>query len=191
MAYHKKIIDAIHPYGDQLICSLANICESLIRFPKAADLHIKSLSHPDDWTTQIAPQQNSLLHQIQTLRLQHGDDPYLRASCLSMELILYLSCPYPGMDLTSTAGELRDALSALPVRYCLFMDLVSCQLMLGAVAANEGSEVREWFVARIRRAVTTLRSRGWERPLEVLEKGFVSDNGLVARFRELWREVDS
>jgi hypothetical protein len=78
---------------------------------------------------------------------------------------------------------------ALPVRPCLFMDLASCQLMLGAIAAREDSEVRAWFVARLRRAVTTLRSRGWERPLEILERGFVSNDGLVGRFRVLWKEL--
>ncbi len=108
-----------------------------------------------------------------------------------MELILHLSWFPQETDLTPVAGELKDALCALPVRPCLFMDLSSCQLMLGAVAASEGSEVRAWFVARLRRAVVTLRSRGWKRPLEILERGFVSDDGLVARFRALWKEMDS
>ena len=63
--------------------------------------------------------------------------------------------------------------------------------MLGAVAAGKGSQVRAWFVARLRRAVLALRSRGWIRPLEILEKCFVSDVGLVARFRALWQELDS
>lgn len=70
------------------------------------------------------------------------------------------------------------------------MELASCQLMTGAVAASEGSEVRGWFVARLRRAVVTLRSRGWERPLEIVEKGLASGDGLVARFRVMWQELD-
>jgi hypothetical protein len=71
------------------------------------------------------------------------------------------------------------------------MDLTSCQLMLGAVAEGKGSQVRAWFMARLRMAVLELRPRGWVRPLEILEKGFVSDVGLVARFRALWKELNS
>ncbi|OIW31260.1 hypothetical protein CONLIGDRAFT_713710 [Coniochaeta ligniaria NRRL 30616] len=187
LAYHRKIIDAIRPYGGQPVCEVADICEGLIQLRKSVDVRHSPSSRSDPRAGQIENDWNSLLCRARALRSQ--DNPYLQAASRSMELILHLS-PFPQQtNFTLIAGELKDAWGALPVRPCLFMDLASCQLMLGAVAAGGDSEIRAWFVARMRRAVVRLRSRGWGRPLEILERGFVSDDGLVERFRVLWKEL--
>jgi hypothetical protein len=190
LAYHKKIIDAIRAYGSQPICTVANISDGLVQLRKSIDTHRKFSTDSDVLAKEIEENWKNLLCQARALRFE--DNPFVQATSLAVELILYLSWfPQLEANLTLLASELKDALCRLPFRPCLFMDLTSCQLMLGAVAAGEGSQVRAWFVARLRRAVLALRSRGWVRPLEILEKGFVLDLGLVARFRALWKELDS
>ncbi|RDL37372.1 Uncharacterized protein BP5553_04805 [Venustampulla echinocandica] len=190
LAYHRKIIDAIRAYGSQPICSIANMSDSLVQLRKLIDTHRKSSSGSDVREKEIGKIWNSLLCQARSLRFD--DNPFVQATSRAIELILYVSwCPQLEANLTLLASELKDALCRLPVRPCLFMDITSSQLMLGAVAAGEGSQIRAWFVARLRRAVLALRSRGWVRPLEILEKGFVSNDWLVASFRALWKELDS
>ncbi|KAI9825940.1 MAG: hypothetical protein M1819_000459 [Sarea resinae] len=190
LAYHRKIIDKIRPYGSQPICIVANISDNLVQLRKSIDRHRKYSSGSDIQAKEIEKWWNSLLCQARALRFD--DNPFVQATSRAIELILHLSwCPQPEANLTLLAGELREAWCQLPVRPCLFMTLTSCQLMLGAVAAGEGSQDRAWFMATLKGAVLALRSRGWVRPLEILETGFVSDVGLVARFRALWRELDS
>lgn len=177
-------------YDSQPFCKVADISDSLIQLRRSIDDHRKCSPGSDVEAQSIETDWNSLLCQARAL--QSENDPFVQATSRAIELILYLSWRHkPEANLTLLAGELKEALCRLPTRPCLFMDLTSCQLMLGAVAASEGSQVRAWFVARLRRSVLALRSRGWMRPLEILEKGFVSDMGLVARFRVLWKELDS
>ena len=190
LAYHRKIIDAIRAYGNQPICSIANLSDGLVQLRKLIDTHHKSSSDSNVQGNEIEKIWNSVLFQARALRFD--DNPYVQATSRAIELILCLSWhPQLESNIVVLAGELKKALCRLPIRPCLFMDLTSCQLMLGAVAADEGSRDRAWFVAKLRRAVLVLRSRGWVRPLEILENGFVSDARLVARFRALWKELDS
>ncbi|RDW57977.1 hypothetical protein BP6252_13388 [Coleophoma cylindrospora] len=190
LVYHKKIIDAIRIHGNQPICDVADISDGLVQLRKSIDTHRNSSSASDVQAKEIEESWNGLLYQARALRYE--DNPFVQATSRAIELILYLSW-YPRLEasISLLASELKEELCRLPVRSCLFMDLTSCQMMLGAIAAGEGSQVRAWFVARLRRAVLTLRSRGWVRPLEILEAGFPSHVGLVARFRALWKELDS
>ncbi|KAB5562774.1 hypothetical protein GE09DRAFT_1109664 [Coniochaeta sp. 2T2.1] len=191
LGYHQKVIDAIRPYGHRPLADVSAISEDLIQFRKLVDIHRK-FPHSSYRVQQILQDRDSLLRRVRALRSE--DDQYIQVTALAMELTLYLTwSPLPDstLNLTPVAGRLWEAMNNLPVRPCMFMDLASCPLMLGAVAADEGSEVRDWFVTRIRKAVETLKSRGWRRPLEVLERAFTPDDGLVSRFRALWREIDS
>ena len=159
LAYHKKIIVAIRAYGSQPICNVANISESLVQLRKSIDTCRKSSLCSDFWAKEMEKNWNSLLCQARALRFE--DNPFVQATSLAIELILYLSwCPQLEANLTLLASELKEALCRLPFRSCLFMDLTSCQLMLGAVAAGKGSQARARFAARLRRAVLALRSRG-------------------------------
>ena len=89
------------------------------------------------------------------------------------------------------AVELKEAFCRLEIMTCSYMDLTSCQLMIGAVAARKGSHTREWFMEKLKSAVEALRSRGWDNPRQILEKGFVIDSSLIISFRALWKELDS
>jgi len=162
----------------------------LIQFRKLVDIHRK-FPQSNSRVYKIQQDMDSLLGRARALRSEH--DQYIQVTALAMELTLYLTwspLPKSNLNLTPAAAKLKKAFDNLPVRPCMFMDLASCPLMLGAVASDEGSEVRHWFVTRIRKAVQTFKSRGWQRPLEVLERAFTPDDGLASEFRALWREID-
>lgn len=62
--------------------------------------------------------------------------------------------------------------------------------MVGAVAAEQGSDARAWFVDRVTRSVRWMQNRGWNEPLSLLEqKALDGDMGLMPQFRALWREL--
>lgn len=62
--------------------------------------------------------------------------------------------------------------------------------MVGAVAAERGSDARAWFVDRVTRSVRWMQNRGWNEPLSLLEKRALDgDMGLMPQFRALWREL--
>jgi hypothetical protein len=130
-----------------------------------------------------------LLCQARAFRV--NDDPYIQATTRAFEIVIHLSWRKQSeIDLTSLASELKEALCRLQHRPCSYMNLTSCQLMIGAIAAEKGSQTRAWFVALLRSAVLALRSRGWDDPLEILKKGFVYESGLMTSLRSLWIELD-
>ncbi|KAK3692007.1 hypothetical protein B0T22DRAFT_634 [Podospora appendiculata] len=194
LVYQSKVIDVIRLYGDHPVLKVANIIDSLVRLQDSIAVHRSTSSTGPDVTREakeIKQKWNTLLCLTRALRLE-SKNPFVQATSRAIELVLHLSWPSSGAsrtDLTPLASELKQALCQIPVRPCLFMDLTSCQLMLGAIAAAEGSEVKAWFVGRMTRAALALRSRGCVRPLDILDKGFVSDVPLVARFRGLWKEL--
>ncbi|KAK3334053.1 hypothetical protein B0T19DRAFT_419970 [Cercophora scortea] len=198
LVYHSKVIDAIRPYGNQPVLKVAGIIDGFVQLQDLIAVHHNKSSTGGSEldvghaAKEIKRKWTTLLYLTRALR-REDNNPFAQAVSRSIELALHLSWPSPSgtsrLDLTPLAGELKQALCQIPVRPCLFMDITSCQLMLGAIAAAEDSEVRAWFVAKMKRAAVALRSRGCVRPLDILEKGFVSDVPLVARFRELWKEL--
>lgn len=198
--YHKKIIEALSAYDHpQPISDVATISDRLVRLRKSIDDHRKYQLGPAFVTGQIEEPLNRLLHQARALRVVDDDDnnnnPIMQATSRAIELTLYLSWrPQPraaANDLTPIATELKEALCRFQIRPCSYMDLTSCPIMLGAIAADQGSQTRAWFVTRLKKAVLGMRSRGWDNPLEILKKGFtLSDSGLMTEFRALWKELD-
>lgn len=189
LAYHKKIVDAIRAYGSMPICKVANLSDSLIQLRKSIDCYNGSSSGTGIGAEEIGKDWDTLLYEARELRLE--DDPFVQATSWAIELILYLSWGVKSeANLTFLAGELKEALCRLSLRPCMFMDLTSCQLMLGAIAASEASNLRAWFVARLRMAILALRSRGWAHPLKVLEGAFFSYGWIESHFRALWEELD-
>ena len=127
----------------------------------------------------------------EALALQTNEDPHAQAASFATQLALHLLWPSsPETDLTPIARELKEATCRFPARFCPFMELTSCQLVLGAIASGAGSDVRSWFVERLRRTVHDVRSRGWKRPLGFVGRRCVVDVGLAARIKEVWAELD-
>lgn len=110
----------------------------------------------------------------------------VRSTARAMELILNMTCPpQPTGRTAELAAQLKEALSELHGRSCIYMDLTSCSLILGAVAAEKGSEASRWFIARLKRALDAMRERGWDDPYSFLEKTMSRDQDMLARVQAM------
>jgi hypothetical protein len=188
LLYHKKIVDSIRAFDCQPLCTVADIADGVIQLRCLIDTYRNSVGLVA-LEEEIDRTWTSLLRQVQALRREDNSD--VQATSRAMELILHFSWrPQAAATLAVLASELKEALCRLPARPCLLMDLTSCQLMLGAVAAAEHTQTKAYFVARQRRAVSSLRSRGWTDPLAILENRLVSDDECVSRFKVLWKDLD-
>lgn len=193
--YHKKIIEALGDHGSPVLGQVASISDRVIRLRRCIDAYqTNQLSTSSIIATDI---EESLAALCREARALHADDnPSVQAAARSIELVLRLSWPaQPGVDqdqdLTLLADELKEAWCRFPIRPCAYMELTSYQFIIGAVAASEYSPTRAWFVARLQRLVKGMQVRGWNEPLEVLDRGFASDPVLLRRFQSLCKEIMS
>lgn len=125
-----------------------------------------------------------------TRALRLDESPFVQSTSLALELILHMSRPSQSeTNLTALAEELKEALCMIQLRACSYMDLTSFPLMLGAIAANPGSETRAWFYTRLKGAVLALQQRGWDNPLELFDSVLASDVGLIGRLKALRNEL--
>lgn len=123
---------------------------------------------------------------VKTRMLQSHDNSYVRATAKAAQLILNLSsAPKTGGGAEALATELKDALCQLPGRSCVYMDMTSCHIMIGAIAAERGSETETWFVKKLRPGVKTMQSRGWGDPFGFLERTFMADLDMLQQLRGL------
>jgi hypothetical protein len=186
--YHKTVVEAIRGYGYQHISDLGAVCDGLLVLQKSIDAYHTHQSDLGSSIEGIEDSWNQLLSQAQDLHAYQN--PSIQAAALAIELFLYLSWrPKSGDKLMPTATELKEALCRLPVINCAYTNLTSYQLMMGALAADKGSQTRAWFVARLKSAVVALKSRGWKNPLETLQYEHTSDSGLMPYLRDLWNEL--
>jgi hypothetical protein len=196
LGYDKRLLDAVQPYGIPAMTKVADMTQHLFHL---RDL-ITGCCHEESSPSEKKKKNNEidrtwshLLHEARELRHAVPENPYVVATSLSAEILLWLcreNQPTTPGGLTQLAGELRQAIYRFPFRPCSFTEMVSCPMMLGAIAASPGSETRAWFVGRLRRSVAAAKSRAWARPLDMVEKkvctGMVGGGG----FEELWRELD-
>lgn len=118
--------------------------------------------------------------------LRAHENSFVRCTAKAMELILNLTCAGDRTArITELAKELKNALAELPGKSCIYMDLSSCSLILGAIAAEKGSEEKNWFIARLRTGIDALRQRGWADPYSILEKTMCSDHEMLAKVQAM------
>lgn len=163
--------------------------EALVQLSNSVDAYDKDGACSKSVLKQI-DESLALLHS-HVLALRNDANPWVRATSRAIELLLHLTWPQvPSIDLTILASKLQDDLSRLQIRPCPYMDLTSFHIMLGAIAAKEGSETREWFVARLRKVIRSMKQRGWSDPLSIFEGRITGDARITARFKALWDEVN-
>lgn len=187
--YHMKVVRALDGYNFPSLTEMADLCDGLVRLRKSiADCNGDKLD-PDFVAKEIEePLQRLLCH---ARSLQVDDNPCIQATSFAVELIIHLSWRLQkGYNLTPIADRLKEALRRLQIRQCMYMDLTSWQLIIGAIASDIGSPTRAWFVSKLRHAVSTLRSRGWYAPLEILEGVLVPDLRPMMYLKTLLQEVD-
>ncbi|KAL4783807.1 hypothetical protein BJX76DRAFT_348264 [Aspergillus varians] len=188
--WHPSIVHALRGYYDGRITQLAVICDRVVELRSVIDAHHQ---HPLD-VTAIAQEIEEPLARLhyETRALRAPDNLHIDAAARAVELTLYLLWPsQSGAHMTLLAGELKDVMSQFPIKPCPIIDLTAFQLMVGAVAADEGSVVRSWFLGRILGAVRWMQGRGWDDPLCVLKKRFQgeADVGLTGLFKAFWRAL--
>ncbi|KAH8893946.1 hypothetical protein GQ53DRAFT_101434 [Thozetella sp. PMI_491] len=186
--YHRKVIDAMRLDDSHPLFKMQTISESFSRLQKSIDTYQRCEAKSDVAVSKIEESRGRLLQEAQNLRMDAR--PSVHAMSRTVEILLHLSWGVPARaKLDWLASELQKALCRGLSRPCCYMDLTSCQLMAGAIAATKGSDTRAWFLSKLGNAVQGLRQRGWDQPLEHVEKRFLSHGRLVVHFRALWEEL--
>lgn len=191
--YHGKVIQAVKRYGYHPALDIIALCAEVTKFRDSLELNGRRRFKSNAIIAEPHQAYDSLFRRAR--KLQTYGNPSIRATSLALEIMLHISrhhhCSTPLLDLTPTATEMMNALSQATNRGCSFMDLTSCHLMLGAIAADKGSRTRAWFINKMRRAVVAVEARGWKRPLDVVEKGFDPGQDLKASLEAVWQEISS
>lgn len=121
-----------------------------------------------------------------TQRLRRSKkNKYIHSTVLSLELILCLSWPLAAESayIHMLADELKQTTSQFPKTPCPYMDLTSCQFIIGAVSAACESSTRIWFVDKLTSAAIAMQERGWsEEPFEILGRMLGADESLMRWF---------
>ncbi|KAG4263042.1 hypothetical protein FPRO04_13291 [Fusarium proliferatum] len=79
--------------------------------------------------------------------------------------------------------------TAAIIRLCSSMQLLVWQLFVGAAAAEPASEVRSWYVIRLREVVSAMRIGGQNVAMKTLAAVFAPDARLLEKFKTVWDEV--
>jgi hypothetical protein len=171
--------------GCSIISVLSNTSAKVSRLRKTIEAHRKHPLDEDSVALFIQRPYGQLIAEIGSL--SGHENAYVRNTAKAIELILSLSWPLETDDAKSSslAAELKDGLVALPGRSCLYMDVTSCPIIIGAIASAVGSAAREWFVDKLQRAIRVLKDRGWGQPFGILERAIARDERLVVRLRAL------
>ncbi|EED13371.1 hypothetical protein TSTA_058600 [Talaromyces stipitatus ATCC 10500] len=181
-----KIIDAIGDSGGLRIRQIAEICEGVIAMRKSINMYHMGHSDNESVLEDIEEGLTRLREKSQKLGRRKNNE-YVQATVLTLELILDILWPQ-GLqsDYTkSLVEELQETSSRLPKIPCPYMDLTSCQLIIGAVAAESGSSTRIWFVSKLTSAARAMQERGWAEPFQILERVLRSDTSLMEWFNML------
>jgi hypothetical protein len=189
--YNTQLIEEISAYGDHSllkVTAISNAASGLFRSIDAQSKHFIQQSIEED--VQVGRVCDELISQVQNLRTI--PNPFVHATSYSIELLIYLHQPSKVRnEMTFIADRLKDSICQLrPKNTCSFMDLTSCQLIIGALTSGNASSTRKWFISKLRNAVLALKSRGWKTPLNILPEAFISNPDLVPAMVSLWKEID-
>ncbi|KAI1421932.1 hypothetical protein F5Y12DRAFT_663562 [Xylaria sp. FL1777] len=192
--YHKKFVNAARTARDDRCSSLirmADLCDNLACWMQRIDASRRHPQSSDFIMEHIMQPMHYILSETRDMRANGSSA--LKASCIAVELIIYLSWgPLPvAINLTAVANELKEAICAVQCTPCCYSDLTSCQLMIGAMASDEGSPTRAWFIDRQKIAWQMVKSRGSDDAMDILERNMTCKRNLERQFKSLWMELDS
>ncbi|EGU74901.1 hypothetical protein FOXB_14581 [Fusarium oxysporum f. sp. conglutinans Fo5176] len=128
--------------------------------------------------------------QLKVDTLLGSQEHYIRSLHDSLQLFLSLLWPIEERrSLDIKAENLKYALLQPHIRLCSSMQLLVWQLFVGAAAAEPASEVRSWYVIRLREVVSSMRIGGQDVAMETLTAVFAPDARLLEKFKAVWDEV--
>ncbi|OBR03188.1 hypothetical protein CH63R_12315 [Colletotrichum higginsianum IMI 349063] len=187
------IVDALGTRNSQVLTHIADVIDKLVALRKTMKAYHEDPTGSESLLGEISKGVQELY--IESKALQSNSCPEVKAAALSVQILLHFSWPSSSPEnLTLLASNLRAALDTRKIIQCSYMDMTSCQLMLGAMSADYGSETKAWFAGRLKAAVIALRSRGLVRPFMVTDDGLVLDQALMEPFRNIvagqcWKPV--
>jgi hypothetical protein len=128
--------------------------------------------------------------QLEIDTLMGSQENFVRSLHDSLQLFLLLLWPTEKASrLEVLAGELKYALLQPHMRLCSSMHLLVWQLFVGATAARPSSEVRSWYITRLREVLASLSVGGQATAMETLTESFAPDKYLLEKFKAVWREL--
>ncbi|KUL86426.1 hypothetical protein ZTR_08086 [Talaromyces verruculosus] len=178
--WHRRVIDAISDSGGARLRHVAEICEGIITFRQSINLY-----HEGHFDPQFIEDESTRLRKNTQKLRRSKKNKYLYSTALSLELILYLLWPPASQssDIHTLTKELQRTTSQFPKMPCPYMDLTSCQFIIGAVAAASGSSTRSWFIDKLTSAAKAMQDRGWgDEPYEILGRMLGADESLMVWF---------
>ena len=189
--YHPILVQELAAGQRSTISTLDAIATKVAQLRRTILCHRKGQLSPEDVTINIHQPWKQLYSEAQALELHNNS--HVCSAAKAIKLILAVSWPLHTNDddCAHLAEDLRVSLASMSGRSCLYMDLSSCQLIIGAIAAKRGSETRAWYVDRLQTALQAIEQRGWEKPFGILERVVASDEHLLGRLRLLCDEVSS
>ncbi|KAF7554810.1 hypothetical protein G7Z17_g2663 [Cylindrodendrum hubeiense] len=145
----KKIIDALSAPGGVTGLDISRISRDMDMLSKALDVFYTRPEDAEFLGQKIGERVNRLHREID--RLLTNDGTYIRSWAGALRIFVHLSWPpKPDVDLGDLALALKGMLETPGIRLCSSIDMTVWQFFIGAVAA-EGSNIRLWFIARVRR----------------------------------------
>jgi hypothetical protein len=170
--------------GGLRLRQVAEISEGIITLRRSISMYHMGHIDPQVIAKDIEEPLARLRQSTQKLR-RSKKNKYVYATALTLELILCLLWPSESEpDYThNLAEELQRTTSQFPKMPCPYMDLTSCQFIIGAVAAETGTSTKMWFIDKLTSAARAMQDRGWsDEPFEILKRMLGADDSLMGWF---------
>ncbi|KAH6993039.1 hypothetical protein EDB82DRAFT_498321 [Fusarium venenatum] len=151
------------------------------------DYHI-SPTPSSEFALTIGLEVERLQLEIDTLLGSHENYVHSLHDALRLYLLLLWPIEEPGR-LHVLAEELRYALIQPHMRLCSSMELLIWQLFVGVAAAKPSSEVRSWYITRLREVLSSMHSLGQNTVIDTLTQAFTPDACLLQKFRAIWQGI--
>ncbi|KAH7324279.1 hypothetical protein B0I35DRAFT_423834 [Stachybotrys elegans] len=185
-SYDRSIVEAIGEDGNPDIVQVSEITERLAKLRDCINTCLQDPTSLSALRETISARVAAMLKELKGLQTHENNE--VRAFSWSAQLLLHLSWQSaPPVDMTMMAKELSHALDCRPFPPCSYMEITSCPLMLGALAAEKGSQTRAWFLTKMRQAVMAPQLRGFDTKIEILRRGMARDDDVLMKpLRDLW-----
>ncbi|ETS79389.1 hypothetical protein PFICI_09242 [Pestalotiopsis fici W106-1] len=188
--YHRNLVKAICRYGFLAMSEIAIACDALVEVLKSIEEVQNAPPSQTSGLKEVEINKQVLDILLQARALKSYEEPSIRITATTIELILYLSWPQePAVDCTSTADEMRQALCRMFIRPCCYSDLTSGYLMVGAIASDEGSETKKWFTSRLRDALVSVQTDNARSLREELKGEFLHRVGSMLCSEETLNDI--
>ncbi|VTO85035.1 unnamed protein product [Fusarium graminearum] len=175
---NQPLIQALQNQNDPNAIDIEIISHRINGLCLLIDAYHESPSSGPDSALAIGLEVERLQLEINTLLGSHEN--YVHSLHDALQLYLLLLWPVKEPDhLHGLAEGLRLALLQPHMRLCASMELVVWQLFVGATAAEPSSEVRSWFITRLREVSCSMTGLGQGVVIGTLTHAFTPDARLL------------